>query len=257
MSGQDSKRKRQPSSLSTDSNMISISQEDLDSLIKEAVNAASNVIIARMTVLLNEKCKEIEDRTNGELMDMKTKYENLVKENETLKGMNATNETNIKTNSSRSNQGIILANDCEQYTRRWSVRVYGIAELDDEDCTKLVVDVFKNNLGLSLNATHIEAAHRVGKTRVLEDGKVIPKAIICRFCDRRDRDRVMTNRKKLKGKKIAIADDLTTLNYKLLNRVKNHTKFQDSWAWNGRVFGKLVSGKIYKISLFQDFDALK
>ena len=189
--------------------------------------------------------------------DLQMKYDNIVKENESLKGKNSTNETNITDNSSKSKQGIILANDCEQYTRRWSVRVYGINETKDEDCTKLVVDVIQNHLGLTLDESRIEAAHRVGKARELEDGRIIPKAIICRFCDRRDRDLVMVNRKKLKGKKIAIADDLTMLNYKLLNRVKNSPKFQDSWAWNGKVFGKLISGKIHKISLFQNFDALK
>ena len=65
-------------------------------------------------------------------------------------------------------RALIHANDNEQYGRRNSVRIYGIAISNDprnENCKKLVSSLLTNQLGLDIEEGDMNAAHRIGQIR--------------------------------------------------------------------------------------------
>ena len=84
------------------------------------------------------------------------------------------------------------------------------------------------------------------------DGRNRP--IIVRFLDRRQRDRVLDNRRKLKGKRVAISEDLTAANYSLERAAYKHSATAATWTSKGKVFAKLKNGKTVLLKFGENVD---
>ncbi|XP_073259160.1 uncharacterized protein [Porites lutea] len=109
----------------------------------------------------------------------------------------------------------------EVYQRRENLCFFGIKEEADveEDAREVLVGFLKTELGME-NADQIEfqRVHRVGK-RVSSSGK--PRQIIARFLKYPQREEVMSNARKLKGKNFGISPDLPS---EILERRKEKMK---------------------------------
>ena len=109
----------------------------------------------------------------------------------------------------------------EVYQRRENLRFFGIKEEADmeEDAREVLVGFLKTELGME-NADQIEfqRVHRIGK-RVSSNGK--PRQIIARFLKYPQREEVMSNARKLKGKNFGISPDLPS---EILERRKKKMK---------------------------------
>ena len=109
----------------------------------------------------------------------------------------------------------------EVYQRRENLRFFGIKEEADmeEDARKVLFGFLKTELGME-NADQIEfqRVHRVGK-RVSFNGKL--RQIIARFLKYPQREEVMSNARKLKGKNFGISPDLPS---EILERRKKKMK---------------------------------
>lgn len=109
-------------------------------------------------------------------------------------------------------------NDLEQYTRRNSVRVYGIQDTNrletSEHTAKLVANLINTKLDMSVKISQIDLAHRLGSFR--HDGN---RPIICKFLSRETKVKTLRARRKLKGSAVVIREDLTKKNAKLLETV--------------------------------------
>ena len=109
----------------------------------------------------------------------------------------------------------------EVYQRRENLRFFGIKEEADmeEDTREVLVVFLKTELGME-NADQIEfqRVHRVGK-RVSSSGK--PRQIIARFLKYPQREEVISNARKLKGKNFGISPDLPS---EILERRKKKMK---------------------------------
>ena len=93
-------------------------------------------------------------------------------------------------------------NDQQQYDRRWSLWVYNVEEKAGEtadDCAKKCCRIFTDLIGILTTEEDLEAAHRTGPTTT---GKRRP--VIVRFQSRKLKDKVIANRRKLKGKGISV-----------------------------------------------------
>ena len=62
-------------------------------------------------------------------------------------------------------------------------------------------------------------------------GQVTTPVVIKRFCRRDVRDSIIVKRKILKSTKIAIVEDLTSLDMEVLNRLRNNDAIQKTWSW--------------------------
>jgi len=64
-------------------------------------------------------------------------------------------------------------------------------------------------------------------------------------------DKVIRARKLLNGTKYAITEDMTSLNSKTMNRLKNDKNARNTWSWNGKLVAILTNGKKVQVRPFQ------
>ena len=92
------------------------------------------------------------------------------------------------------------------YQRLKNLRFFGIKEENEEDTREVLVDFLKTELGIGdAEDLEFQRAHRIGK-QSSPTGK--PRQIIARFLRYPDREEVMSNARKLKGKDVGISPDL-------------------------------------------------
>ena len=147
------------------------------------------------------------------------------------------------------------SNDNEQYSRRYNVRIYGVEPVADgndegEDCVKTVIDFCSDQLQVEVDQAEIDRAHRVGPPK--ESG---PRALIVKFKDYATKFKVMKNKKKLKGKKIYINEDLTWRNQQFLKRVRQACKNQGYvFTADGYIFVKRADGESAPVRIRKEAD---
>jgi hypothetical protein len=125
----------------------------------------------------------------------------------------------------------VRVNELEQYNRLFNVRINGLSlnasTPGSGGCTAEVVDFFRNKLKLDLAESDIVAAHplpsrsKQPSSTNHDGGSATTPSIIVRFTRKSTRERVLRQRKVLKGTGIGISDDLTQPSMQLLNRLKN------------------------------------
>ena len=150
-------------------------------------------------------------------------------------------ETKINTleNELKSVQGekeelYLKIDDLEQVSKLNQLRLYGVPE-DKNDLKLKVIQIFENKLGIS--GIELEHCYRIGKQ---QPGKARP--IIIKFAARMQRNIVFFNKKKLKGSKFVIVEELTLNRYQLLMLARDKMDKNNVWTADGRVFVK-INGK--------------
>lgn len=130
----------------------------------------------------------------------------------------------------------------QQYTRRESVRIFGVKQSNQEtaeDVETKVVKVMKD-AGVEVVPEDIAACHRAGKAK---SGGVRP--ILVKFVSRRKRRELMLAKKTLRGKEgydhVFVGDDLTPLRSRLLGMVKRLDAVEKAWVIDGRIHCQLRS----------------
>ena len=229
--------------------------------IQESVRSACDAILEQFTCTLTnkldtvvnkldtliERIASVEERvTRLEAANKKLADENteLKKEMVTLREQSSRSDLNtiqrsVENCEQRANEACIEANNNEQYSRRTSLRVFGVPYNNDENIKAIITDIAKNKLGVELTAEDIEACHRLPpprQQRQYEGNKPPPPpGIIVMFRHRDKRDNVLRNRRKLKGTPTVICEDLTRLNQQTLNRVRLSSNVHQAWSHNGNI----------------------
>lgn len=104
--------------------------------------------------------------------------------------------------------------DLQQYTRRNSLRIFGLKEDNNENVDQAVINICKDKLGVAISADNIDRCHRLGAFR---PDAIKPRAIIVKFISYGYRAKVFQEKKKLKGSGITIREDLTRARVEVLN----------------------------------------
>ena len=127
----------------------------------------------------------------------------------------------------------------EQYSRRESIKIFGIKEEKDEDVEKKAMDVFAD-AGVEVKPEDFQAIHRNGPPK--KPGDTSYRPIMVTFVSRRKKQETMKKKKVLKEAegydKIYIHEDLTPLRSKLLKYIKNYKEqFNLKYVWTseGRI----------------------
>ena len=194
------------------------------------------------------------DKLEGRCFDAEKEIDSLKSDLTSVRKENA----EMKEQLSRQEQKILSVlsdqNDQQQYDHRWNLRVYNVEEKAGEtadDCAKKCCRIFTDLIGVPTTEEDLEAAHRTGPTTT---GKRRP--IIVRFQSRKLKDKVLANRRKLKGKGVSVDEDLTAANYKLARDAYKHSYTLASWSSQGKVFAKLKNGKTVRIKYGADINEL-
>ena len=124
----------------------------------------------------------------------------------------------------------------EQYSRKDSVRIYGIPEAEDERETNDIVVKLAKDIGVNITTADLSVSHRLGRRG--RGGK--PRTIIAKFVRRQCKTDVMRNKKRLRDcqnyENVYINDDLTTLRNKLVMEMKKDDNIKQVWTIEGRIF---------------------
>ena len=124
--------------------------------------------------------------------------------------------------------------------------IHGIPENESEeskDTDKLLMDVFKDKLGVILGIQDIDNSHRHGPlARVLDphtDQETIKvRPIIVKFISYRVTQLVMKSRRNLKGSKMSITECLIKSRQSLLKEVQQKVGLKHTWSVNSEIFAK-------------------
>ncbi|PIK60325.1 hypothetical protein BSL78_02756 [Apostichopus japonicus] len=121
-------------------------------------------------------------------------------------------------------------NELEQYSRRNCLRVFGIEDRPNENTSTIISEIASKYFGYTPSQKDIDRSHRVGQKEANK-----PRAILVKFSNYEARDRLIKNRRKLKGTKIVIREDLTKPNQDLLKATKNCPMVKSAWSHDGKI----------------------
>lgn len=150
---------------------------------------------------------------------------------------------NLKRDNSE-NEGKI--EKLEQYTRRNSLRIFGLKEERNENLQDKVLQFFKNQLQEEVKVEHVDRVHRVGKFKVEST-----RAIIIKFVSYQQRALVFRKKKMLKGSGVTVKEDLTVYRVGVLKAAEKKYGYRNVWTMDGRIFVS-EDNKILVISSFED-----
>lgn len=227
-------------------------QAVLDKIDKRFDTLATKEDLDRLTATFMEKIQAVE----GRLFEVEAQREKAEEELRQMRKKNETLQNVVKHQESRIKVLEKEQNDLEQYSRRNHLRVFKVPEQPEEsatDCIKKVCAIFSDSVGVPTKPCNIEVAHRVGRRSSSK-----PRPILVRFMDRKIRDQILTNRRKLKGKGVSIGEDLTVANFQLLKKAMAHSATMTAWSVNGKVVVKAKNNVTIRVNIHTDLDeALK
>ena len=134
----------------------------------------------------------------------------------------------------RESQGKEI-DDLEQYSRRNCLLLHGVVETNTECTDDIIIITCAEELGIDVKQEDLDRSHRLGKVK-RNDNK--PRPIIVKFARYAVRNKVFSNKKKLKGKKLLITESLTVYRMKLLDEARQKYGVRNVWTYDGRVMYK-------------------
>ena len=226
----------------------------LKNIVKETILELKDTILSSVINRLEIVEGEIHEKAL-ENTELKNEVEKLTKVIEEKEKETETLKTSLKNNAEKESQRINkVLNDHEQYSRRNNVRITRVpGDHSDEqslETTYKVLDILNANMDLDLTPQNIDIAHRLGPYKYGRNRNVIVK-----FVHRQVTHMVLNKRKMLKGKGIAIFEDLTQLNNLVLasTRKKLPDVVERSWYRNGCIFVKSKADGTVKQLEFGDY----
>ena len=116
------------------------------------------------------------------------------------------------------------ANKNEQYSRRNSIRIFGLNEEEGEDCYDKVLQLCENVLEIEVGRDDLDRVHRVGKSlrEAVDSSKRLhpPRAMIVKLNSYGTKVKAMRAGRGLRGKNIYINEHLTKVNHDFLLQIK-------------------------------------
>lgn len=161
-----------------------------------------------LEVMIKNNSKEIEsiceslNSIHADVLDLKQENESLKKENLELKKKTSDLEQRV--------------NDQERYSRRWCLRLHGVAENSSEKVKERVMEVCRAVVPEEQRSevtAAVDIAHRLGRSRAGEGQQGKARPIIIRFISRTARDLIWKHAKQspfLQTHGLRFKEDLTT-----------------------------------------------
>ena len=144
----------------------------------EFMNTLESVCKVTMEKVVCEKCEDMKqqiEKHEAEILVLESDLERKKKDLTSLR-KRVDEETSKRETAERQ------LNDLEQYTRRNSIRLFGIEEQANEDTDQIAVDLANRKLGFQLTKRDIDRSHRVQ-----QKDQTKPKPIIVKLCSYKDK----------------------------------------------------------------------
>ena len=213
-------------------NIQTSAQSDSQSVMSQLTVSSENMIKKEdlkyelknyILAIINDRMEELELR----IFTLEVRNDQLEKQNKTLKDKCNKLECDVKSAVFSSNVALGKINDLEQYTRKSSVRVFGVTDENKQDTPEQSIEATMGvfaKIGADVKRSDIVIAHRVVR---FEQGRYRP--IIVRFTSNTHKDTVIYQPRKLKGTGIGISNDLTTKNMAYLKKLQIDERVSAAW----------------------------
>ena len=244
-----------------------VSKKEIESMFSTFFEKKLDKLMFKMKEEVMRSVNHRIEVLEGELHDYKDQNDKLGKRIETLENelkkksedmQSQTQETEkLQTAIEDTDKAFYgRANELEQYSRRNNVRIWGLAESEEtEDANTtadMVVRKLNEILGLNLHRYDIDIAHRIGRK---QKGVKSSRCVIVKFVSRMTKIKCLKDRKtKLKGTKIFIQEDLTSLNYSVFMATKGNNDVDKSWTIDGTIYVKWKGSDVIKKVGYAEYD---
>ena len=222
-------------------------KNELEEIIKTAIK--TEIADLKKHTAQNGNILECVNTSLSELKEENRQLRQLIKEKDILI---SAMQTKIDTCLKNTRESEIAVNRLEQYSRKSSVRIYGL-QTTNNDYQSAVINLI-GTLGITISPADIVAVHPLPKKRLNTDTS--PPPIIVKFLRETTKMQIMYVRKNLKNRGTTIKEDLTRLNQQLLNRVAKHERVKSAWSWKGMINCLLNDGKKHTVDPFQELEPL-
>lgn len=144
----------------------------------------------------------------------------------------------------------------EQHSRNECLLLHGVDEAAAETPAQTVdkfVAIVNGKLGINLTTASIKRGHRLGPPREQverADGKKATRPIIVRFWEMGTRNHVFANKKKLKGTRNVITENLTEHRLRVLKDAQTKYGKTNVWSTEGRLTAN-HGGKKFPVPLYR------
>ena len=205
----------------------------------EIVTTAINESTKQILQFFNSKF-EAQVMSSEKIHDLESKIESLEKENESLKKIAINNK--------------IEAEKHQMYSRKESIRIFGVHEMPGEDTNEIVRQVAED-VGVHLLPSDISISHRLpvrnpsNQSDPRGEARASPiRPIICRFTRRDVKNEILRKKRNLRsvarGANVYIHEDLTSIRQKMLRVIKKDMETKkingDVWSRDGVICVKIV-----------------
>lgn len=227
--------------LLSQTHMLTLPDSELQKLSQLVIPSVQSDTLAAVRSDLKSLIKEsLSEVLDDKLSELWTENNRLSTENAALKA--------------RVNRLEQQMDDAEQYSRRNCLRLANIPETNSEDSDSIVLKL-ADTMNISLTPIEIDRSHRIGKP-----GKKLHRDIIVKFTTYRARERMFTNRAKLKDSEmngIYVNEDLTKTRSKILYEARKCVKAEQprlmgAWSSDGKILIKDLDSKVHRITSVDD-----
>ena len=204
--------------------------------VKILVNCLRNIENqVKELFILNKETKNAQIKVTESLEFFSNKFDELErknkKKNEKIKELEETIDILTEKNKSLTSD----VDELEQYSRRNCLLSHGVQENENENTDDIVLKTMSEELDIEIKENDLDRTHRIGN-RNRRDGK--PRAIIVKFTRYAIRNKIYSNKKKLKGKNFLITESLTSRRYNFLKEAQEKYGVKNVWTSDGRILFK-------------------
>lgn len=128
--------------------------------------------------------------------------------------------------------------------RRKALVFQGVAEVENENCTAIILDVLNTRLALKdITTSSIKVCHRLGAL-----SKEHHRPILVKFTSLDTKLAVWKAKTGLKGSKISVREFLTRARQSVFGKAREHFGMRACWTQDGVIFIKASDGSRHKVT---------
>jgi hypothetical protein len=230
--------------------------------VTKSLTDSFNSCVEKLIVSLEQKMTLRLDVHAGEVFEANKRVDELDKRCRDLHAENGALRDSIKGLTTRIETLTLSTDDLQQYSRSDNLLLHGIPLPTDgtkeDDLRQVVLGAFNRYLpGMNVTEDCISTAHRIASRphNVSSNGSTParapkPPAIVIRFTQRAVKNRVLANRRKLKGMSISLTEQLTARRMQLLKKASDLAtahKVQSAWSHDGKILVKTHTNRTIQI----------
>src|SRR6266536_4493914 len=247
---------------------------DIEQLIEKIIRKELERFKKEIKIMIDEEIVKKIDSISKKMVELEkevntinTKWFALEEDVETMKMRNPSTEIHeirleLEKAMKISRDSMVTANDMDQALRINNVRILGLEVREDDNLMEVVSTFIRDKLKVpDVTNNDIKSVYQIPFRRNDENrqdsGMSSRRSVIMvQFKELQDRNIVIRSRKILKSSQVSIAEDLTSLNVQLLQRLHKNETIKDSWSWNGKIYAKLEGGRKLLVKPYQAVEEL-